>query len=131
MDTEHVIGRPEAAAAAYNLGVMLASDQPFESLRWCERAYRLQPQEGKYGYTYAFFLRQRREITEAVRVLKEMLRRNVPYSDAYVLLGEIHIERGEWDEAAGVYRSAWTNDRLTPGEREAFRGMLQRLERGY
>jgi len=122
---------PNSAAAAYNLGVMLASDQPFESLRWCERAYRLQPQEGKYGYTYAFFLRQRREITEAVRVLKEMLRRNVPYSDAYVLLGEIHIERGEWDEAAGVYRSAWTNDRLTPGEREAFRGMLQRLERGY
>ncbi len=122
---------PNSAAAAYNLGVMLASDQPFESLRWCERAYRLQPQEGKYGYTYAFFLRQRREITEAVRVLKEMLRQNIPYSDAYVLLGEIHIERGEWDEAAGVYRSAWTNDRLTPGEREVFRRMLQRLERGY
>ncbi len=122
---------PNSAPAAYNLGVMLASDRPFESLRWCRKAYQLQPQEGKYGYTYAFFLRQRREIGEAVRVLKEMLRRGVPYSDAYVLLGEIHIEQGEWDEAAGVYRSAWNNDRLTPSEREAFRRMLQRLEQGY
>lgn len=122
---------PNSAPAAYNLGVILASDRPFESLRWCRKAYQLQPQEGKYGYTYAFYLRQRRETDEAVRVLKEMLRRGVPCSDAYLLLGGIHIERGEWDEAAGVYRSAWTNDRLTPGEREAFRGMLQRLERGY
>jgi tetratricopeptide (TPR) repeat protein len=122
---------PNSAAAAYNLGVILASDQPFESLRWCGKAYQLQPQEGKYGYTYAFFLRQRREIVAAVRVLKEMLRRGVPYSDAYVLLGEIHIEQGEWDEAAGVYRSASNNDRLSPSEREAFRRMLQRLERGY
>ena len=122
---------PNSAPAACNLGVILAADRPFESLRWCRKAYQLQPQEGKYGYTYAFYLHQRRETDEAVRVLKEMLRRGVPYSEAYVLLGEIHIEQGEWDAAADVYRSAWNNDRLTPGEREAFRGMLQRLERGY
>ncbi|MGE5294198.1 MAG: tetratricopeptide repeat protein [Solirubrobacterales bacterium] len=121
---------PNSAAAAYNLGVMLASDKPFESLRWCEKAYRLRPEDGKYGYTYAFFLRQRRETEEAVRVLKDMVLRGVPYSDAYVLLGTIYVEREESDAAAGVFRSASDNGSLTPEEREGFRNMLRRLEQG-
>ena len=121
---------PNSAVAAYNLAVMLAPDRPYESLRWCQRAYQLQPEEGKYGYTYAFYLYQRRETEEAMKVLKDMVRRNVPYADAYALLGSIHLERGELDEAAGVYRSAWANGRLTQSERESFRGMMRRLEQG-
>ena len=121
---------PNSAVAAYNLGVMLASDRPFESLRWCQKAYQLHPEEGKYGYTYAFYLHQRRETEEAMKVLKDMVRRNVPYGEAYALLGEIHLKRGELDEAAGVYRSAWGNGRLTQSERESFRGMMRRLEQG-
>ena len=121
---------PNAAAAAYNLGVMLASDRPFESLRWCQKAHQLHPDEGKYGYTYAFYLHQRRRTEEAVKVLRDMVRRNVPYGDAYALLGQIHAERGELDEAAGVYRSAWSNGRLSQSERESFRTMMRRLEQG-
>ena len=119
---------PNAAVAAYNLAVMLASDRPYESLRWCQKAYQLHPDEGKYGYTYAFFLHQRRETDEAVKVLKDMVRRNVPYADAYALLGEIYLQRGQMDEAVAVYRAAWGNGDLTPGEREAFRTMLRGLE---
>ncbi len=121
---------PNSAVAAYNLAVMLAPDRPYESLRWCQRAYQLQPQEGKYGYTYAYFLHQRRETDEAVKVLKDMVRRNVPYAEAYVLLGEIYLQRGQADEAAGVYQSAWGNGNLTQDERESFRAMVRRLERG-
>lgn len=119
---------PNSAVGAYNLGVMLAPDRPYESLRWCQRAYQLQPQEGKYGYTYAFFLHQRRETDEAVKVLKAMVRRSVPYADAYALLGSIYLERRELDEAAAAYRSAWANGGLTPEEREIFRAMLRKLE---
>ncbi len=122
---------PTAAVAAYNLAVMLVPDRPYESLRWCERAYKLHPEEGKYGYTYAFFLHQRRETDEAVRVLKDMVRRSVPHAEAYALLGEIHLQRGQVDEAAGVYRSAWANGSLTQDERAAFRTMLRRLEQGF
>ena len=118
---------PNSAVAAYNLAVMLASDRPTESLRWCRKAWQLSPEEGKYGYTYAFYLHQQRETNEAVTVLKEMVRRNVPYGDAYALLGTIHLERGRWDEAAAVYRSACDNARLTPAERESFREFLRRL----
>ena len=122
---------PNSAAAAYNLGVILASDRPFESLRWCQKAYKLHPEEGKYGYTYAFYLHQRRDTSEAVKVLREMVRRNVPYGDAYALLGAIHLERGELDEAAGVYRSAWDNRSLTQTERENFGTLLRRLEQRF
>jgi Tfp pilus assembly protein PilF len=121
---------PNSAVAAYNLGVTLASDRPFESLRWCQKAYQLRPEEGKYGYTYAFYLQQRRETEAATNVLRDMVRRNVPCGDVYVLLGEIHLKRGEVDEAAAVYRSAWGNGRLTQSERESFRTMMRRLEQG-
>jgi tetratricopeptide (TPR) repeat protein len=121
---------PNSAVAAYNLGVIAASDRPFESLRWCRKAWQLRPEEGKYGYTYAFYLHQRRETNEAVTVLKEMVRRNVPYADAYALLGSIHLDRGQWGEAADVYRSAFGNGRLAQAERESFRMILRRLEQG-
>jgi len=121
---------PNSAVAAYNLAVCLAADRPFESLRWCRKAYQLHPEEGKYGYTYAFYLQQRRETDEAVKVLKEMVRRHVPYGAAYALLGEIHLQRGEVDEAAGVYRSAWGNAALPQSERESFRAMIRKLEQG-
>jgi tetratricopeptide (TPR) repeat protein len=111
--------------------VCLASDRPLESLQWCQKAYKLHPEEGKYGYTYAFYLYQRRETNEAVKILREMVRRSVPYGDAYALLGSIHLERGEVDEAAGVYRSACGNGNLTQGEREDFRMLLRGLERGF
>jgi tetratricopeptide (TPR) repeat protein len=122
---------PNSAVAAYNLAVMLAPDRPYESLRWCQKAYRLQPQEGKYGYTYAYFLHQRRETDEAVKVLKDMVRRSVPYADAYALLGQIYLQQGQLDEAVAVYRAAWGNGNLRQDEREGFRAMARRLGQGF
>jgi len=121
---------PNSAAAAYNLAVCLAADRPAESIKWCRRAYELQPEEGKYGYTYAFYLYQRLQRDEAVKVMTEMMRRNVPCSDAYVLLATIHLERTELEDAANVYRSAAGNPRLTQAERESFQTALRRLEQG-
>jgi len=46
------------------------------------------------------------------------------------LLGEIHLGRGQVDEAASVYRAAYGNGRLTQSERESFRAMMRRLEQG-
>jgi tetratricopeptide (TPR) repeat protein len=121
---------PNSAAAAYNLGVLLAPDRPYESLRWCQKAYRLHPEEDRYGYTYAFYLNRQHQTDEAVNVLKEMVRRNVPYGGAYALLGEIYLGRGQEDEAAGVYRAAVNNEALTPGERDGFKTKLRGLEQG-
>jgi hypothetical protein len=60
----------------------------------------------------------------------EMVRRNVPYGDAYILLSTIYLERGQLNEAAGVYRSVSGNPRLTQSERESLQTILRRLEQG-
>lgn len=121
---------PNSAVAAYNLGVLLTSDQPSESLQWCRKAYLLEPDEGRYGYTYAFYLFQKGEVKEAITVLADMVKRNVPYADAYVLLATIYIKTEEPDKAVDVYSSAYRNMRLTQQERDNFRTALFRLKQG-
>ena len=121
---------PNSAAAAYNLGVLLASDQPSESLKLCRKAYLLEPDEGRYGYTYAFYLYQKGSVEQAITVLSDMIGRNVPYGDAYVLLATIHLNRGETDKAAEVYSSGYRNTKFTQQEREYFNTAALRLKQG-
>jgi len=121
---------PNSAVAAYNLGVLLASDQPSESLQLCCKAYLLRPDEGRYGYTYAFYLFQKGAIEQAITILTDMISRNVPYGDAYALLATIHLQRGEPDKAFDVYSSAYRNTKLTQQERENFRVAAHRLKQG-
>ena len=119
---------PNLAPAAYNLGVLLSKDQPDESLDWCRKAFRLRPDDGKYGYTYAFFLHQQGQTGQATSVLEGMVARHVPYADAYALLGSIYLRRGDLRRAAGVYRAAAANERLDPRTRQAFEAMIGTLE---
>jgi len=119
---------PNLAAAAYNLGVLLAQSRPQESLDWCRKAFQLRPEDGKYGYTYAFFLNQRGDTDAAVTALEDMVGRQVPYRDAYALLATIYLGRGETKKAADVYRVAQMNEGLDPRVRQEFRALAQRLE---
>jgi len=118
---------PNSAVAAYNLGVILAAKHPPEALKWCRMAYRLRPDEPKYGYTYAYYLYQNGDADKAVNVLEGMVNRQIPYSDAYALLAALHQRRGELDKAVEVYRAAARNSRLPQSDRTAFEAMIQRL----
>ena len=118
---------PNSAPAAYNLGVLLMEDRAEEGLQWCRKAFRLRPNDGKYGYTYAFFLHQRGDTHRSVAVLEAMVNRRVPHVDAYALLGSIYLQRGDPQKAAGVYRAAQSNERLAPRDREAFGALLRKL----
>jgi tetratricopeptide (TPR) repeat protein len=121
---------PNSAVAAYNLGVLLASDQPSESLKWCRKAYSLSPDEGRYGYTYAFYLFQKGAVDEAITILTDMIHRNAPYTDAYVLLANIYLQKGELQKAIDIYASGYRNTKLTQQERENFRAAVFRLKQG-
>ena len=119
---------PNSAVAAYNLGVILAPVRPKESLDWCSKAYELRPEEGKYGYTYAFYLQQSGDTKRAIDVLDNMIKRQIPYADAYAFLGAIYLRSGERDKANDVYRAARDNKKLSELERRDFGEMLQGLE---
>ena len=118
---------PNSAVAAYNLGVILAPKHPPEALKWCRRAYRLQPNEPKYGYTYAYYLYQDGDIDKAVNVLEGMVNRRFVNFDTYAMLGAIYQRRGELNKAIETYRAATRNSQLPQRDRSAFETMIQRL----
>ena len=120
---------PNSAVTAYNLGVMTAQSRPAESILWCQKAYKLRPEDGKYGYTYAFYLYQNNRTDSAVEVLQDMVNRQLPYPDAYLLLGAIHLRAGDYDKADDVYTAAVENKKLPEAQRKSFAEMLQKKKR--
>lgn len=111
---------PLSAQAAYNLGVMLAAQQPEESLQFCRLAATLQPQEARYGYTFAFFLNQQGKVAEAIPVLEAVLRLEPNSAESYVLLGAIYERSRRIAEAIAVYQRGSANARLPANERGMF-----------
>jgi tetratricopeptide (TPR) repeat protein len=118
---------PNSAAAAFNLGVILAADRPGQSIDWCKKAYQLQPENGRYGYTYAFYLYENSLTEEAVEVLEDMAKKQIPYPDAYALLGAIYLRTGEPEKARQVYEKASKNNKLSEVDRSSFEEMLRRF----
>ena len=80
---------PQMAQAAYNLCVITSKNRINEAVAWCRRASELRPQEPKYSYTLAFYLNQKGEKAEAIRVLKAIVDKHPGYTNAEMLLKEI------------------------------------------
>jgi len=80
---------PQMAQAAYNLCIITAKDRISEAVGWCRKASDLRPQEPKYAYTLAFYLNQKGEKAEAVRILKPIVEKYPKYKDAEMLLKEM------------------------------------------
>jgi Flp pilus assembly protein TadD len=80
---------PQMAQAAYNLCIITAKDRIADAVTWCRKASDLRPQEPRYAYTLAFYLDQKGERAEAVRILKGLVEKYPGYKDAEMLLKEI------------------------------------------
>lgn len=80
---------PQMAQAAYNLCVITSKDRINEAVTWCRKASDLRPQEPKYAYTLAFYLNQKGEKAEAIRVLKAIVDKHPEYKNAEMLLKKI------------------------------------------
>jgi tetratricopeptide (TPR) repeat protein len=80
---------PQMAQAAYNLCVMLAKDRIDEAMEFCRKASNLQPDNPRYAYTLAFFLDQKGETDEAVRLLNALIQKYPGNREAQILLKEI------------------------------------------
>jgi tetratricopeptide (TPR) repeat protein len=86
---------PLMAQAAHNLCIILSKDRLGEAVEYCRKASGLRPDDPKYGYSLAFFLNQKGETAEAVRILKLITEKHPVYRDAGMLLREISEKKGE------------------------------------
>ena len=116
---------PNLAAAAYNLGLILAQDRIDESLVLCRRAYQLSPNESKYAYSLAYFLFQTGDSNGAIPILEHWVDRQVESPNFYLLLGEIFERQGETGKALNIYRKALANENLSYEDRVAFEAKIR------
>ncbi len=111
---------PTLAAAAYNLAVILSKDRMDEAVTWARKACQLQPQTFKYQYTLAFYLRQQGDLDGAAKTLEKVLDSGQSHPDAYMLLGNIYEERGEYRRARDLYEKAAQNMMFPDSVRRRF-----------
>jgi superkiller protein 3 len=95
---------PGSAAAAHNLGILLAKKNLEEAITWCRKAFDLLP-GGKYGFTLAFYLQQKGDIDGAIRVLRKTIDKEPGYADAYHLLAELYSRQGRPGDASAVMQA--------------------------
>jgi tetratricopeptide (TPR) repeat protein len=77
---------PQMAQAAYNLCIITAQDRIDEAVAWCRKASDLRPQEPEYAYTLAFYLNEKGDRAEAIRILKGLTEKYPHYKNAEILL---------------------------------------------
>jgi len=118
---------PRMAAAAYNLGVIAGATSKAEAVRWCKRAYGIEPESGKYAHALAFYQRESGDLASAVATLKTWLDGHPLDVEAVLELGLTHEKRGDRAAAVLLYRSAVANERIPRDQRAAVARELQRV----
>jgi Flp pilus assembly protein TadD len=119
---------PADATAYYNLGVLNAEDKLKNALALCRKAYALEPDTPKYGYTYAYYLNRAGKPDDAIAVLKKMVDKNLPHPESYALLANLFMKQKKTKEAKMVYRKALGNKAIPQDVRTGFMDQLQKLE---
>ena len=84
--------------------VMLDQNKPVQGLKAAERAIELEPENHKHSLLKALILSHAERRDEAAALIQEILVKAKPESDearvAKQLLGILHLNESEWDEAA-------------------------------
>jgi Flp pilus assembly protein TadD len=119
---------PRLAPAAYNLGLLIIKERPDEGLSYCRKAYELSPNNPKYSYTLAFYQAQKGDRKEAMKILRDTVKRHPDYVDAALLLGEIYEKDGEKESARELYRKTLSTGPHSDQDSRRLRMKLQTLE---
>jgi tetratricopeptide (TPR) repeat protein len=80
---------PQMAPAAYNLCIILAKDRFDDAIGFCRKASEIRSDDPKYAYTLAFYLHQKGETLEAIRILNTLVQKYPAYRDTQMLLDGI------------------------------------------
>lgn len=115
------------AMAAFNLSVLLNDRDPGESLELIKRSYLLDSENEKYSYTYAFYLSKHGNYDDAISVLKELININPLYTDAYLLIADIYIRKGDISSAREILENVIKSQLFGEEQTQKFMNMLSSL----
>jgi Tfp pilus assembly protein PilF len=119
---------PQLAAAAYNLGVILGKKSLDDAVTFCQKAHDLNPADAKYAHTLAFYLLQQGKTAGAVELLRQVIRREPRYLDAYLLLAQTYESQGDFPAAVAVYHDALKLGQLSPSLRAQLEAKVRAIE---
>jgi len=118
---------PESVVAAYNLSVIVSSRDINEALQLIKLAAEKAPENGRYRYTYAFFLNQAGESGKAERELIKLLEDIPEYADAYGFLADLYIKNGDKSKALAIYHKAIGESSVPESYKRSFRQIIQQI----
>lgn len=121
---------PQFPEAAYNLGVLLAQERQPEALPWLRQAHELRPEEQRYTFSLAYYLRQQGEVRGAIAVLSRQVQREGAGAEIYLLLGELYEQTARPEAARRVYQQALADKELPHGVKPRFEARLRALSSG-
>lgn len=94
------------ASAAYNLAIIVSAYNLTEACELSRIAYESEPEQAKYGYSYAYFLAQTGMNTEAIKVLGNEIKAHPEYASSLFLLINIYQTEGNIKQAINVCEHA-------------------------
>ena len=118
---------PNNPVPAFNLGILLADKNPTGALAWCKKAYTLEPDNGRYGYTYAFYLNRQGQFERPIAILEKQINDRHATPDAYMFLAQIYQSLGQQSKARLVFEKALRNLDLSAQDRMMLQQQIQRL----
>lgn len=101
-----------SAVAAFNLSVLVAPKNPNESLGFAQKAWELQNDNPKYGYTYGYYLFAQGQKQQALKTLESVLKLHPDYVDTYFLLADLYTKDGQTAKAKTVLGKGVANENL-------------------
>jgi Flp pilus assembly protein TadD len=119
----------EQSVAAKNLSVLAGQRGDFESaVEYARTAWSIQKDNPDYGYYLAYYLFQNNQSSEAVDVLKTLLRNNPEYMTAREFLASIYLNSNQKGKALQLYRDALNLTSLSEQDKIYCRQVVEKLQ---
>ncbi len=116
-----------SAVSAYNLAILLAGKNSADAIDFARQACRINPDNPRYLFTLAFYQEQFASIDDAMKTLSALIEKHPDYAEAYNLLAQLHVKKGQTASAVDIYRQAAANDSLPQQTRIYFAAQAESL----
>jgi tetratricopeptide (TPR) repeat protein len=117
------------AVAAYNLAILESESNLKRAVELSRDAMEWESGNPKYAYTHAFFLNSTEKKDQAVLILRSVINEFPSYIESYILLSDILMNTGEYDEAREILKEALEINTLSNEQQRALTENLQQLEK--